>query len=139
MTVPISISLPIIKTAPERRVAYGWASVVERGGRAVIDAQGDVIAVEDLIDAAHGFMAKAATAGVMHHRLADGTPMAVGRVVESLVLTADVQKALGVDLGLIGWFVGLKIDSDPVWAAIKDGTVRAFSIGGRAVRQPLAL
>src|SRR2546430_922775 len=50
--------LPIVKVDPSKRLAYGWASVVQRDGQDVVDLQGDVIALADLEHAAHGFMAR---------------------------------------------------------------------------------
>ena len=48
-----------------------------------------------------------------------------------------MQKALGVDLGKVGWFIGLKIEDDGVWKRVKSGELAAFSFGGRGVREPI--
>ena len=47
----------------------------------------------------------------------------------------DVQKALGIDLGKVGWFGAMRFRDDEVWAAVKSGKFRAFSIGGTGVRE----
>lgn len=119
----------IVKTEPELRVVWGWASVIETDGEAVVDLQGDLITEADLMQAAHGFAA-VRTIKAMHA----GEP--IGALVESVVLTHSLQKALGIDLGLVGWLIGARIDNDTAWAAVKAGTLPAFSIGGRGVRLP---
>jgi hypothetical protein len=53
------------------------------------------------------------------------------------VFAPEVQKALGVDLGKVGWFIGLKIEDVGVWKRVKSGELSAFSFGGRGVREPI--
>lgn len=127
-----SIPLTIAKADPDKRLIFGWASVVEKDGQPVIDKQGDIIPVEELEKAAYDF--------VLHSRENDdlhvGGP--TGRCVESIVFTKEKQQALGIDLGKIGWWVGFKVDDDNLWAAHKRGERPEFSIGGGAVREPAA-
>jgi hypothetical protein len=87
--------------------------------------------------AAHDFMASSRHGGLLHALRDDGAPHKGGEVVESLVLTADVQKALGVDLGKTGWFVGYHVADPDAWALVKSRKLRAFSIGGIARRVPV--
>ncbi len=135
MTQPFRISAEITKRDDERQVVYGWASVIENDGVPVTDRQGDVIPEGELIAAAHRFMMDR-TAGLMHKR--DGNaPLSVGEVVESVVLTRDVQAALGIDLRKSGWFIGMKIHDPAVWAAVKSGQLTAFSVGGRGTRETI--
>jgi hypothetical protein len=117
----------IVKTQPELRTVWGWASVIEEAGQPVVDLQGDVITEPDLVAAAHRFAA-VRTIKAMHQ----GEP--IGELVESLVLTKSLQQALGVDLGLVGWIIGARITHDDAWAAVKAGHLPAFSIGGTGVR-----
>ncbi len=58
--------------------------------------------------------------------------------VESIVFTAEVQKALGIDLGRVGWWVAGYALDDATWQAIKASELRALSIGGIAERVPAA-
>jgi len=53
------------------------------------------------------------------------------------VFTKEKQKALGVDLGKTGWWVGWQITDDKIWKRIKEGELEAFSIGGRGVRSAI--
>lgn len=121
---------PVLKVDEDKQLVYGWASVWSVGGRPVVDKQGDVMFTDDVRDAAHGFMKDARTAGEMH--ALDG----VGTVVESVLLDKGMQDALGIDLGMEGWWIGVKVDNPEVWAKVKNGTYRAFSIGGVGTREP---
>lgn len=121
----------VSKADPDQMKIWGWASVVEIDGKQVVDKQGDVIYPEDLQKAAHDYVLYSRQMGDMHERV--GT----GRLVESVVFTADLQKALGIDLKKVGWFVGFKVDDADLWKNIKGGKMPEFSIGGKASRVPL--
>lgn len=131
----LQINVPITKVSDELRTVYGWASVNSEGGHLVTDVQDDQIDDAELIKAAHDFVTSSRAGGLMHARGASGAHR-LGDVVESLVLTPDIQKALGVDLGKTGWFIGYRVNDDDAWDLVKDGTLKAFSIGGRARRVP---
>ena len=126
-----SASAPIVKVDDEQHMVWGWASVITENGDAVTDRQGDQIDIADLVKAAHGFITDSRVGGDMHDI------MGIGAVVESIVFAPEVQKALGVDLGKVGWFIGLKIEDDGVWKRVKSGELAAFSFGGRGVREPI--
>jgi hypothetical protein len=126
----------ILKADDEKRVVWGWASVVTENGVPVYDTQGDAISVDDLTDAAQDFMVDARNGGVMH-MIKDGAAVKIGEVVESMVMTKARQDALGIDMGREGWLIAMKISEDEVWKAVKDGTFKAFSIGGRGLRIPV--
>ena len=61
--------------------------------------------------------------------------MVPAQVVESVVLSADLQKALGIDMPYEGWFIGVKIHDANVWKKIEDGEYTGFSIGGSGIRE----
>lgn len=125
-----SIGVEFTKAVDEQRVVYGWASMSTNGDSHLSDLQGDKIAVADLVKAAHEFITHSRTGGDLHE------VMGVGRVVESLVFTPEVQKALGIDLGKVGWMIGMHVTDEGVWKRVKDGELKAFSIGGSATRVP---
>jgi hypothetical protein len=58
----------------------------------------------------------------------------IGEIVECAVITKDTQEAWGVDLGLEGMWIGMKIYDQRVWELFKNGTYKAFSIGGYGTR-----
>lgn len=112
-------------------VVYGFVTVYEENGSPVIDRQGDVIDEVEVRKMAHRYISEARVAKVMHGG------RQVGEVVESIVLTRDIQKALGIDLGKAGWFIGMKLNDEAIKSAVRKGDLRAFSIGGKGIRRPI--
>jgi cation transport regulator ChaB len=127
----ISIDAEIKKSDDELRVVYGWASVVENADKEIVDWHDDVITVDDIVEAAHDYVTNSRKAKVMHNG------GAIGHVVESLVFTKDIQAALGINLGKVGWFIGMKITDDEYYDRVKMGEYKMFSIGGRGMREEL--
>ena len=124
------------KVDEDKRLVYGWASVVTEGGMPVVDLQGDMLDIDDLQKATHAFMATGRAAGQNHERSEDGI-VAYGKIVEAVVFTEDLQSALGIHLGKTGLFIAVKVDDDEVWKSVKNGGLKAFSIGGRGQRKEI--
>ncbi len=118
-------------------LVWGWASVIERGGKTVIDAQGDQISEGELLKAAHDYMQNSRIGGAMHIYKQDNPkePLSAGHTVESVVFTKDLQKALGIDLGKVGWLIGVRLTDEHVRKAVASGVLKSFSIGGSGVRE----
>lgn len=127
----IFVSGSVLKADEEQQIVYGFASVVEVDGEPLVDLHGDIIEEADLIKAAHRFMSQYRHGHVQH------SGEEVGEVVESLVFTKDLQQALGIDLGMVGWFCGYKVKDPEVWKMVKQGNLPMFSIGGSAVRESI--
>jgi len=125
----MEIEFDVCKTAEDKQLVFGWASVCSIDGVAVVDKQGDIIPEDEMEEAAYNFALYCRKQGDMHER------MGVGRMVESIAFTKEKQQALGVDLGQTGWWVGFRVDDVGVWKRIKDGSLPEFSIGGKAVRE----
>lgn len=110
---------------PDKRLAYGWFNVMSKDGKLVEDKQGDVIKPETVADAARTFIEKSREGHFRH----EGRKIA--SVVESLVFTKEIQEILDIDLGLEGWFGGLKFHDDECWELVKKGETLGLSIGGK--------
>lgn len=129
-------SFQIAKTDEPKRLVYGWASVVSKAdGSAVVDHQGDIIDPETLENAAVDFMLHYRATGEMH------TGAANGAIVESLVASPAKYEAMGFPADVAqamptGLWIGAKV-SDAVFAKVKAGTYKAFSIQGTADRVPV--
>lgn len=123
----VTMIVKISEIKPDKQEAFGWASVIEENGVPVIDLQDHVIESSTLEDAAYDFMLNSRIAGEMHER------MDIGRMIESMVFTKEKQAALGIDLGKVGWWVGVKIFDADVFAKVKSGERSAFSIAGKAI------
>lgn len=129
---PWNVPLTIAKADPDKRLIFGWASVVEKNGQLVVDHQDDAIQPADLEDGAYDFVLFSRQQGDMHMR--KGT----GRLIESCVFTKEKQDAMGIRLpdDMVAWWVGFKVDDDGLWAAHKRGDRPEFSIGGTGRRVP---
>lgn len=132
ITVPISKAVVIKEEGqPDKNLVFGWAQVIEKGGKEYTDVQGDRVSPAELEAMFYDFVKNARAAGVMHadygHHL--------GQLVECMVFTKEKQEILKIDLGLIGAWVGFEVTPE-VFAKVKDGTYPAFSIGGSGVRTP---
>lgn len=128
----------IVKVDDEQRMVWGWANVTTKGGELLVDRQGDMLETEDLRKAVYAYMDDR-TLGRMHKKrtYTDENVIAVGKVRDSIILDAAVQKALGINLGQEGWFVGVHVEDEGAWQAVKNGDLRAFSLGGKGQREPV--
>lgn len=142
----VGVEGTVVKKDDERQIAFGWFSVVEIDGEPVTDTQGDRITPDELERAAYDFTLYARKGGEMHDAGDDGEAVGVGRLVESVVFTEEKQRAMveslraqGVDahldLGCVAWWGGFKIADPETWRRVKEGELRAWSIGGRGRRE----
>lgn len=127
------IPFEVKKADPDQRMIFGWASVVTKNGRLVVDSQNDVIAPEVLEKAFYDYVLYARDQGHMHSQ------MGVGRLIECMMFTKQKQDVLKIVIKdedgdqIEGAWVGYYVDDDAVWDAHKKGALPAFSIGGAAV------
>lgn len=133
-SVYLSVGFEIYKAREDAQLVSGWANVaIDKDGNAPLDWQDDVISPETLEKAAMNFMLEYRGSGEMHKGNSKGT------VVESIVLTKEKQRAMGIPEGTVpeGWFITVKVHDPEVFAKVKDGTYRMFSIQGTAKRVKL--
>lgn len=130
-TGAFEFTVPISKTQEDQNLVFGWASVIEENGAAVFDSQGDRISEGVLEKAFYGFAEDARVAGEMHRDYGPG----FGKMVECMVFTKEKQRALGINLGKVGAWVGFRVAPD-LFKKVKSGEYRAFSFGGRGRRLP---
>lgn len=130
-SVYVDIGFTVNKIKDAEQLVSGWANVsVNADGSLPLDWQGDIIAPETLEKAAVNFMLNYRESGEMHQ----GGP--VGTVVESIVLTKEKQEAIGIPEGAVpqGWFITVKVHDPEVYAKVKNGTYKMFSIQGTGRR-----
>lgn len=123
---PLIVQLhKLTKEDDDRKIVFGFFSVVEVNGVPVIDSQGDVITSEALENAVYKY--------VMFSRMGDERhdERVKAVLIESMVFTKEKQEALKIDLGYVGWWGGFKILDEAMWDKIKNGEYESFSIGGR--------
>lgn len=127
----IGILFDIAKSSEDEGLVSGWANVaINADGSVPLDWQGDVIEPSELEKAAINFMLDYRESGEMHRGDSQGT------VVESIVFTKEKQQALGIPDGIVpmGWFITVKVTNPEVFAKVKEGRYRMFSIQGKAKR-----
>jgi hypothetical protein len=127
----VDIGFNLHKARESEQLVSGWANVaVNADGSIPLDWQDDVISPLMLEKAAINFMLEYGESGVMH----DGG--SVGTVVESIVFTKEKQEAIGIPDGTVplGWFITVKVHDADVFAKVKDGTYKMFSIQGKCKR-----
>lgn len=127
----VDVLFDITKSNSDEGLVSGWANVaVNADGSLPLDWQDDIIRPEVLEKAAINFMLDYRGSGVMHEGESKGV------VVESIVFTKEKQACIGIPEGTIpeGWFITVKVLDPDVFAKVKDGTFRMFSIQGSAKR-----
>jgi hypothetical protein len=133
-SVYIDVNFALHKARDDEQLVSGWANVaINKDGSVPLDWQDDVIAPETLEKAAINFMMDYRGSGEMHKGDSKGV------VVESIVFTKEKQQAIGIPEGTVpeGWFITVKVNDPDVFAKVKDGTYRMFSIQGTAKRVKL--
>jgi len=116
----------IIKINEEQRVVFGWASVIEKDGKPIVDTQNHVISSTEIVKATTDFMKDARASHFMH------TEKRIGSVIHSFPLTSEIAKSLGIQSDQYGWIVGVHVEDDATWDLVKSGKLASFSIGGQA-------
>lgn len=122
----------VTKADGDRNIVFGWANVsIRQDGTQIEDHQKDLVDPEDLETAAYQFNLDFRETGVMH----EGE--AVGYLIESFMVTPEKLEKMGLapDALPIGWWVGFYIPDDAVFAKVKSGEFKMFSIQGRAIRE----
>ena len=117
----------VVKTDEDQNLVFGWAYIAEdASGKTVFDHSDEFSTGAELEKMQYEYVLMKRVAGEMHKEEA-------GELVESVVTTREKQRAMGLPDGAlpVGVWAGFKVRPD-VFAKVKDGTYRAFSIGGRA-------
>lgn len=125
----------ISKIEPEKRLAFGWASVIKKDGVVVEDRQGDRIEDStELEEGAYDFVLHSRDGGEQHIR------KGVATLVESMVFTPEKLEALGLPPDSVdpGWWTGFKVHDDKVWDGIKKGEYADFSVHGVGIRESVS-
>jgi hypothetical protein len=132
------------KLDDEQHMVWGWANIITVKGDPVLDTDHDIIEPETMEKATTEFMKDVRTHAGMHRYewVVKGDdllhePVKIGTVVHSLPLSYGLAKLLGISTEVEGWIVGVYVENEVEWQKYKDGTYKAFSIGGRSEFHPL--
>ncbi len=128
----MDIETTIAKLDVDERMVFGWAYVSHLpDGTQVYDWSGDFVEDPTVVEkAAYAYVLDSRSGDVMHQG------EVVAQLVESMVFTPEKVQKMGLPDGMCptGWWIGMKVLDDKVWADVKKGRWRAFSIGGTGVR-----
>lgn len=116
----------VTKAGAEERYVLGIVLEPE-----AIDAQNDIYSPDEIATAAHTFMEKFRTVGLMHK----GAINDKVKILESYLAPADFEID-GVPVKKGTWVMAVRVLDDDLWGAVKEGGLTGFSIGGSAVRKP---
>jgi hypothetical protein len=124
----VKLQFDVIRKDADSHRVYGWFSIAkDKDGQTLVDRHGDVIEVSDLEDAAAEFVREYRQGGEEHQGGASN------KLIASIVLSREVQDAIGVPPGLLpeGWLGGFQV-TESVFARLAKGELLMFSIEGEA-------
>jgi hypothetical protein len=121
----------VTKMDDEKRIVYGYASVISKNGEPIVDLQGDVITADELEKAASEFMLNSRIGKTMH----SGEPTTT--IIHSFPMTDEIKKAYQIESPYEAWLIAVKVHDDKTWEMVKSGKLKDFSIGGKATRREL--
>lgn len=119
----------VTKMDDEKRIVYGYASVISKNGEPIVDRQGDIITAEELEKAASDFMLGERNGLTMHK----GNPTTT--IIHSFPMTEETKKAYQIESPYEAWLIAVKVHCDETWDKVKAGELKDFSIGGKAQRR----
>jgi len=124
----MTIAAEIRKINEDEQLVFGWAYVsADADGDLVVDHDDESIEPGELEKAVYEYVLDFRGTGVEHQG------EAVGRMVESLMITPEKAEAMGLeDPQVTGWWVGYHVDDPAVFAKVKAGEYEMFSIQGGA-------
>ena len=117
----------VLKTDDERRMVYGIVYAPDR-----VDSQGDFADRFEIERAAHQFLKAQRTAQVDANHAFEVLPGAY--VAESWITRGD--DGVFSDGLSNAWAVGIKIEDEALWSAVKAGEWTGLSLAGAAEREP---
>lgn len=124
-------SLRLMKTAEERFVLGVVLEPTKEMGEP--DSQGDVYSAEAVRLAADKFMAEYQNMGRQHQTLVNDKVKILRNWIALEDMTINGQRVVAGT-----WLLGVRVEDDDMWAAVKSGEITGFSIGGYANKTPVA-
>ena len=128
----------------DKRLVFGWCSLSKVNGEPVVDLQGDYIPIDETEQSAYRYVIESRKGGDMHRRVSkfnQDEPLHTADLVESMVFTPEKLEKMGLAPDALphGWWIGMKVNDDDQWHAVKAGQRLGFSIHGKGRRVEKAL
>ncbi len=121
------LEVRIAKVDEDLGIVFGYAIICKAGGEEYFDSQGDHIPEDSMLEATSDYMSGRRVAKDMH--VGD----AVGQVVFGFPMTAEIAKALDIEVQKTGFIVGMKPYKDEMLQKYAKGWYTGFSIGGKRI------
>ena len=118
--------LKVDDAKPDERYVLGIVLEPE-----TVDAQKDIYSTDEIRRTAHTYMEDYRTIGLMHK----GAINDKVKILESFIAPSDFEID-GVPVKAGTWLMGVRVQDDVLWKAVKAGEITGFSIGGSALRRP---
>ena len=113
---PVQKTIAILKTDEEKRMVYGIVYAPDE-----VDSDGDTMTAGEIEKAAHAFMKAARTGQIdKQHNYQAGE----GYIAESWIVRKSDE--LFTEEG--AWAVGIKVENDETWQAVKKGEIGGLSL-----------
>jgi DNA adenine methylase len=116
MSRPVQMSVEVVRKSDEQGIIWGYASVAD-----LVDLQGDTVPQEELVAAVYQFMEDYY-----------GSQAAIGENHEKAAEAVLVESTFHFLACRLRWYVGVKLLSDELREAAREGEISGFSIGGWA-------
>ena len=127
----VTTEITVSKIRADSQFVFGWANIaLKPDGEPPLDWEGDIIAPSILEKAAYDFVLKHRVTGEMHEGDSKGV------LIESVMFTKQKMAAMNIPEGILpeGWWVGFYVPDEEVFAKIKSGQYKMFSIHGKIKR-----
>lgn len=95
------------------------------------DSQGDIYSAAEVAKAADNFMEQYQQIGVQHKEMTEKV-----KILRNWITLEDTTID-GQPVAKGTWILGVRVQDDDLWQKVKDGEITAFSIGGKANREPV--
>lgn len=125
----LSKGFSIFKTAEERFVLGIVLEPTKELNKP--DSQGDIYSADEVRTAADKFMEEYQQIGVQHKEMTKAV-----KILRNWITLEDCT-INGQAVAKGTWLLGVRVQDDDLWSKVKKGEITAFSIGGKANREPV--
>ena len=127
----VQLTGEVLKIDESLGLVFGFAIVCQKDGSPYYDLQGDHVSESEMLKASLDFMENSQIVDEMHDQDDKGT------VIFAFPLSSDIAKEMDIETTRTGLVIGMK-PSENILAKYKSGEYKGFSIGGTAIRKPVA-
>lgn len=129
----IGLVVDLFKADGPEQIVYGVVLTPD-----LPDSQGDIAPADEIRKAAHRWLMEIRKSDVQHAEVTLGTGgQPIAEPVESFIAPQDMELA-GEKVLKGAWVIGMRVNDPDTWSRVEKRELTGFSIGGSAVRTPVA-